>query len=329
MNNLNIFKGKFWSSKEFLQIVLGVALLVFIVKKQISELKIAGFILLLGVVLFAFFLFIRLCQGKGEDVSDFNMSKINFSTKLLANIPTLILSYGFQSAFLSAFNSLKQKTDRNGMKATIGSVSICFLIYLTIILVSLYSYGDTIEENILTNVGKSSDGFSIVIQILFLIISAMHIPIVFFIGKEHALILIDEITRRSYSLGHETRNSVNSDINASHIESTKFNHNAYLTMNPIILYAVPICVYIIVIILSIVVKSLVLLLGILGSTVAIFGIYIVPGLFYIKCVMIANKSSPTDYVNKSKLNYICAWIFMIKGTILLFFLLFICIFNAV
>ena len=224
MNNLNIFKGKFWSSKEFLQIVLGVALLVFIVKKQISELKIAGFILLLGVVLFALFLFIRLCQGKGEDVSDFNMSKINFSTKLLANIPTLILSYGFQSAFLSAFNSLKQKTDRNGMKATIGSVSICFLIYLTIILVSLYSYGDTIEENILTNVGKSSDGFSIVIQILFLIISAMHIPIVFFIGKEHALILIDEITRRSYSLGHETRNSVNSGINASHIESTKFNN---------------------------------------------------------------------------------------------------------
>jgi hypothetical protein len=39
-------KGTFWASKTFLQMLLGVVLLGFAVKKQIAELKAAGFILL-------------------------------------------------------------------------------------------------------------------------------------------------------------------------------------------------------------------------------------------------------------------------------------------
>ena len=262
--------------------MLGVALLFFAVKKQIVELKAAGFILLCGLFFFILFLTIRLMQGKGEDISDYNMSKIHFDMKLLANIPTLILSYGFQSAFFPAYNSLKHKNDKNGMKATIGSFTICFVVYVSIIVVSLFTYGEHIEENILINVGKSSDAFSVILQIIFLIISAMHIPMVYFIGKENVLIIVDEFVRRSYSTGHGMQRSLAYVEATPDVEFNEDNHNVYLTMNPYLYYSISIGIYALIILLSIVVKSLVFLLGIIGSTGSTFTIYLGPAAFYIQ-----------------------------------------------
>ena len=38
-----------------------------------------------------------------------------------------------------------------------------------------------------------------ILMILYLVIAAIHVPLIFFIGKEAILIMYDEITRRSYS----------------------------------------------------------------------------------------------------------------------------------
>ena len=168
LNKIDSIKGTVWWSKAFTQITLGVILFIFfVIKKRITELKLAGFLLLSWLIFFVFWLLIRYIQGKGKDISDFNMSKINFGMNFVANIPTLILSYGFQPAFFPAFNSLKEKTDKNGIKATLFSFIICFTVYISIILISFFTYGDEIEPNILTNVGRSSDAFSIILQSLF------------------------------------------------------------------------------------------------------------------------------------------------------------------
>jgi len=201
---------------------------------------------------------------------------------LLANIPTLILSYGFQSAFFPAYNSLKHKNDRNGMKATFGAFTICFISYLSITLVALFTYGDHIEENILTNIGESNDVFAIFLQIIFLVISAMHIPIVYYIGKENVLIIVDEIVRKSYSTGHGIRDSLAHVNTTPRVDFNEDNHSIYQTMNPWLYYSVSIGVYALIILLSIVVKSLVFLLGIIGSTGSTFTIYIAPAAFYLK-----------------------------------------------
>lgn len=264
-----------------MQILLGVLLLAVVVKKHISELKSAGFILLAGVLLFILFLFIKLCKGEGEDISNYDMSEVHFNMKLLANIPTLLLSYGFQSAFFPAYNSLKVKTDGNIMKATVLSFLICFTIYMLIIIISMFMYGDKIAENILVNVGESNDAYSIILQIIFLIIAAMHIPIVYYIGKENVLIIVDEITRRSYSGGHGLRQSLAHPSDTPQVDYNEDNHNAYLTMNPIYYYGFTIGVYALVIFLSIAVKSLVLLLGIIGSTGSMYIVYIGPSSFYL------------------------------------------------
>jgi hypothetical protein len=58
------------------------------------------------------------------------------------------------------------------------------------------------------DVSKNDDTLSIVLQIIFLLISAMHIPIVFFVGKEAVLIIVDEAINSSISKGqnHITNN---------------------------------------------------------------------------------------------------------------------------
>lgn len=59
-----------------------------------------------------------------EGTQDFNFSEISkpkFNINMLANVPTLFISYGFQSAFFPAYSSLKTKTDANGIKATVMS----------------------------------------------------------------------------------------------------------------------------------------------------------------------------------------------------------------
>jgi len=64
----------FWSSQSLCCIVLAIALFWFYVQKQISEIKAAGFILLIGVVLFAIILAIKVMNGlRGEFDDDYSL----------------------------------------------------------------------------------------------------------------------------------------------------------------------------------------------------------------------------------------------------------------
>ena len=163
--------------------------------------------------------------------------------------------------FFQSYNSLKEKTDRNGLLAAVYSLIIWFIMYISIIVISLYTYGNEIEPNILTNVGRSSDVFSIILRILFLIISAMHIPMAYFIGKEWILIIIDELMRRSYSSVHDVFESINYYEETPKFDLSEGAHDAYLTLHPLIYYGVSIGVYFGIVICSVFVDNLVFLLG--------------------------------------------------------------------
>ena len=84
--------------------------------------------------------------------------------------------------------------------------SMIGLIYLTFGVLSIYLFGSAVSPNILDNVGNECKGTTggcpwetYVLQVLFLVVLACHIPFVFFSGKEGILIIIDELDRRSIS----------------------------------------------------------------------------------------------------------------------------------
>ena len=94
---------------------------------------------------------------------------------------------------------MKEKTMKNGLKAGIISLLIMFFIYQASSLLSYGLYGHNIEPNMLVGLLSSKGVLPIIMLIIFLFIAVMHIPIIFFIGKESVLIIFDEVTRRSYS----------------------------------------------------------------------------------------------------------------------------------
>lgn len=55
-------------------------------------------------------------------------------------------------------------------------------------------------QNISNDPNKTYSNF--ILMGMFMIIAAMHIPIVFFVGKEAILIIIDEIMRESSTKAH-------------------------------------------------------------------------------------------------------------------------------
>lgn len=240
LQKIDKIDGTWWSGTQFPILVVAVLLFFFAIKKEIQELKSAGFILLLGVVFFVIAMTILLIiEGISDDFSMSDLSKPKFDLDMLANVPTIFLAYGFQSAFFPAYQSLKTKTDANGMKATISSFVFCVIVYVAASIVSLLKFGNGLEGNVLKNVGDLTGGLSITIDIIFLFIAMMHIPIVLFVGKEAVLIIIDEITRKSYSQAphavvddaYNLRGSYQITKNEADTEG-----KAYLSMNSVLFY---------------------------------------------------------------------------------------------
>lgn len=117
----------------------------------------------------------------------------------MANVPTILVAYAFQTAFFPVYESLKEKNDKSGIIVAMSASLFCFFIYVVIALVALYMYGSEVKGNILEDVDLVGGALSTVLQVIFLLISAMHIPIVFFVGKEAVLIIVDEAMRKSIS----------------------------------------------------------------------------------------------------------------------------------
>ena len=89
----------------------------------------------------------------------------------------------------------------------------------------------------------------------------MHIPMVYYIGKECLLIIVDELVRKTYSAGHGLRESLKHYSETPKVEFNEDKHDAYMTLNPLIYYGVSIGVYVAIVAWSILVDNLVFLLG--------------------------------------------------------------------
>ena len=66
-------------------------------------------------------------------------------------------------------------------------------------MLSFELYGEDVKSNLLLNVSEEHSVLPTILQFLFIAIAVVHIPLIFFAGKEAVLIIFDEITRKSYS----------------------------------------------------------------------------------------------------------------------------------
>jgi amino acid permease len=107
----------------FSVLILGVIVFPLIIKKEIQELKIAGILLFVGVILFILLMFI-LRIFNSSDLNELPATtnefyEFSFDKAFVSSLSTAFVAYGFQSAFFPIYNSLEKKTYYNGMKFTI------------------------------------------------------------------------------------------------------------------------------------------------------------------------------------------------------------------
>lgn len=145
----------------------------------------------------------------------------------------MITSNAFQTTFFTAFASLKNKTHKNGQLADLFARIGVFLIYASSPLLAHGLYGENIEKNLLKSISKEDGTFPVILEVIFLLIPALSIPTIFFVGKEAVLIIFDEITRKTYSKQNNEINAHNkAQYDLDSIHESASDPDQYNSQNP-------------------------------------------------------------------------------------------------
>ena len=108
-------------------------------------------------------------------------------------IPNTFTVFWYHPLFYSLYTSLRSRTAENSFKFAFFSSIFVFTMYILIGLLSLFIFGTDIESSFLNNISESKLIFKHLLLILYLVVSATHIPMVFFAGKEAILYIFLEI----------------------------------------------------------------------------------------------------------------------------------------
>ena len=189
-NNARSSIGSQWLSG----LILAVIIFPLIIKKKIQELKIASILLFTSVLLFiVLMLCLRIFNyndvGLGP-IGESHFYHFSFDKAFISSLSTAFVAYGFQSAFFPIYNSLEKRTYTNGMTFTFMGVGFCFIIYMCVMFISLYTFGIHVQGDVLENVEEVTDWESYILRALFLLVMASHVPFIFFVGKESVLALV-------------------------------------------------------------------------------------------------------------------------------------------
>lgn len=107
---------------------------------------------------------------------------------------------------------------------------------------------------------------------MFMIIAAMHIPIVFFIGKESVLIIIDEILNKTTSKALIW--NIHSQAEGLEDEISEISNKVY--------YSVATALYCLVVFLAIILPDISIVFGIVGSSAVSFVLFLGPAGYFLR-----------------------------------------------
>ena len=92
------------------------------------------------------------------------------------------------------------KSNETMKKAIIIAISLTTIIYTTLGILSIYTFGRQLTSNVFDAVATSDTVYATIIRVAFLLVLACHIPFVFLPTKESFLILVDEAQNRSMQI---------------------------------------------------------------------------------------------------------------------------------
>lgn len=265
---------------------IGTLLLFFWIQREMNELRLISFTSTVWAIAFCVLLWVYYLFDMTENTRP--LSKFTHPNYPISNYlrtaPNILLAYCFQPSFFSVYKSLHDKTDKNAWTITYHSYLLSTLIYVVVAILSILLFGEHIQSDLLLNITENVDShLRHLWSILFLIIAALHLPVIFFVGKESLLMIYCEARYNTLSLDRY-HTSVSED-GESEINFTRFvknNINISTTLDWKEYYPITLILYFGVIAWAIYITDLGKIFGILGSFWATFLALILPPAFFLK-----------------------------------------------
>jgi len=184
-------------------LILAALVSFFCLMKRLAEMKGITVMLFLTIAIFILGFIAQLCtegmiENHDEDYGQYY--DIDFDMNLVTGLNIIISAYGFHTNLYPTYNSMgENKSAANGNKATAIGSSLSMTIYISLGILSIYTFGEELTTDVMDSINKESNGYSYIIRIAFMIVLALHIPFVFFPSKESLLIIVDEAMNKSMS----------------------------------------------------------------------------------------------------------------------------------
>ena len=209
--------------KNYPWVLIASALLFyFILKKDISSLKPISFFLFLGVLLFIVLLTFHMIKKQDDWNGDNKHSGYYSPTnekksklRLIYWAETILVGLTFTTVFFPVLNNLKDDSKTGIMKTSFVALCTASTIYISVWFVSIYAFGHKIHSDILKNVGDNDGWETYILGALFAVVGALHIPLIFYVGKEALLIIIFTLF---YTHSEEKQGDLGE---TSHLENTQ------------------------------------------------------------------------------------------------------------
>jgi amino acid permease len=151
-------KDNLLSSGRFVYVLtLAAILLILIVRKQIKELKIASIFLFLGVMAFlVIFIYQLMVEGLkfNHDHNSNGYFNHKFDLNFVKSCSILLIAFGFQINLFPILRSLKTQTNQEAMKSIHLALIATTLIYISVAILGIVSFGHLVKEDILVNIGE-------------------------------------------------------------------------------------------------------------------------------------------------------------------------------
>jgi len=202
-------------------------MLYLILKKKIDQLKYAGFLLLVLIILFLILLSIHFLSLLNVQSNTANYDEANFTIESVAIAPSIFSIYCLPTSFFTSFASLKSQSTKNGLRVTVLSLICCFLVFVVSSSLAFGIFGSNIKSNMLLNITQESGVIPVSLQLLFLVIAVIHIPIIFFNGKEAIMIMVAETFFKTYSNLMEKDSPSVKPITAEMSRNNNSHHQGY------------------------------------------------------------------------------------------------------
>lgn len=186
--------------KPFYLVLLCIIQLPIVLKKNIHELKIASYMLFVGVFSLLTLLCVNLYlfgshETRGTGVVHPTRPAVT-TENIVDSLNITVASFGFLLVLFPVRNSMKSTVRHQiGFSLMIALISV-FSMYLLLSILSIVYFGrERVQPSLFDNFSSASDWFSITVMYLFMFIFLCNIPFVFFGGKIALISLIEQIQR--------------------------------------------------------------------------------------------------------------------------------------